>query len=112
MTANLSEAGLGLAASPHDAATLNNMTEPAILIDSFSVVTFLNTAAKRLTGWDEETVGKDLTEVFHLIDKDSRQRIDPAIEVLSQGTTCLVVETPRRGQRWEQKIDRGQCKSY
>ncbi len=55
------------------ATTLQSIGDAVIATDQNNFVVFINTIAEALTGWNQEdALGKDLTEVFHLLNKQRR----------------------------------------
>ena len=54
-------------------------------------VTVLNKVAEMLTGWNEaEVVGKDLPDIYHLLDEKTRQPLENLLtEVLSEGKSVV-----------------------
>jgi PAS domain S-box-containing protein len=70
------------------AVTLASIGDAVIATDTKARVTFLNPAAEALTGWPlADAVGRTLTEVFHIINEQTRQPVeDPAAKVLHLGT--------------------------
>jgi len=59
-----------------------------MVTDSQGRVTFLNPVAAALTGWPEtEALGKDNTEVFHIVNEYTRQTAEnPVAKVIREGT--------------------------
>jgi diguanylate cyclase (GGDEF)-like protein/PAS domain S-box-containing protein len=65
--------------------TLNSIGDAVISTDKAGYVTYVNPAAAKMTGWSrEEASGRMLTEVFHLIDGDTRQRAPNPMEFAVQ----------------------------
>lgn len=61
-------------------AVLTSIGDGVIVTDGSGRITYLNPEAERLTGWpDGEAHGKSLEEVFHLIDEETRQPIEPPL---------------------------------
>ncbi|SDE07596.1 ATP-binding protein [Sporomusa acidovorans] len=59
------------------AAALASIGDGVIVTGKDSTITFINKAAERLTGWQEkEAVGRSLTEVFQLINRETREQFD------------------------------------
>ena len=55
-------------------ATLDSIGDAVLSTDLDGQVTYLNTAAERMTGWpNKAATGKPLSEVFRIIDGDTRQ---------------------------------------
>ena len=57
--------------------TLASIGDGVIATDARGRVTFINAAAESLTGWSApEAVGKELPEIFHIINADTRQLVE------------------------------------
>lgn len=69
--------------------TLSSIGDAVITTDVESRVTFLNQVASHLTGYSpEEALGKPLTDIFHIVNESTRQRIETPVEkALQQGRT-------------------------
>ncbi|MBD0369739.1 MAG: PAS domain S-box protein [Pyrinomonadaceae bacterium] len=67
--------------------TLQSIGDAVIATDAKGRITFMNQVAQELTGWRlEEVSGRDLAEVFHIINEQSRRRVEsPAEKVLREG---------------------------
>ena len=62
--------------------TLESIGDGVITADAGGQVEFLNPVAERLTGWSQaQAKGKPLTEVFHLIDEETRELIDDPVRI-------------------------------
>jgi PAS domain S-box-containing protein len=70
------------------AITLSSIGDAVIATDDHARVTFVNRVAETLTGWQSsDAIGRPITEVFHIINEDTRQVVeDPAAKVLRLGT--------------------------
>jgi PAS domain S-box-containing protein len=68
--------------------TLNSIGDAVITTDAKACVTLLNPLAEKLTGWmKSQAMGRPVDEVFHIVNKDTRQRsTTPIMETLSQGS--------------------------
>jgi PAS domain S-box-containing protein len=68
--------------------TLASIGDGVIATDTRGNVTFENPVAEQLTGWPEgDAKGQPLVKVFHIVNEDSRQRVDnPAFRALRDGT--------------------------
>jgi PAS domain S-box-containing protein len=68
--------------------TLASIGDAVLVTDSRGRVTFLNAVAAALTGWPEaEALGKDVTDVFQIINEYTRQAVEnPVARVMRQGT--------------------------
>jgi PAS domain S-box-containing protein len=69
--------------------TLRSIGDAVIATDNNGHVTFMNPVAEVLTGWKlAEVQNKKLTEIFKIINRDTRQPVDnPVAKVLSESTT-------------------------
>jgi PAS domain S-box-containing protein len=63
-----------------------------IATDRNRIVTFLNPAAQTLTGWrEEEALGKDLTRIFNITDKEGHDLTESlAMKALKESTVASV----------------------
>jgi PAS domain S-box-containing protein len=70
------------------AVTLRSIGDGVIATDTEGKVVLMNAVAETLTGWSQvEATGKDLMEVFHLVDKRTRNNTPSLIDnVLKSGT--------------------------
>ena len=70
------------------AVTLNSIGDAVIATDAEARVTRMNPVAEHLTGWTEaEANGRPVEEVFHIINKETRQPANvPVKEALMHGT--------------------------
>jgi len=70
------------------AVTLNSIGDAVIATDAQARVTRLNPVAEKLTGWTlAEALGRPVSEVFHIINKESRlPSTVPVLETLARGT--------------------------
>ncbi len=102
------------------ATTLKSIGDAVIATDGNGRVTFMNPVAEKLTGWPlEEAAGRELVEVFNIINMHSRQPTqNPVAKVLREGRvvglanhTLLVTrdgkETPIDDSAAPIKDDRG-----
>ncbi|MDQ1318122.1 MAG: two-component system, cell cycle sensor histidine kinase and response regulator CckA [Candidatus Poribacteria bacterium] len=69
------------------AVTLRSIGDGVITTDTEGNVTLMNRVAEKLTGWtEEEAVGKQLTEVFKIINERNREKLEnPVKKVLETG---------------------------
>jgi len=69
--------------------TLRSIGEAVIATDVRGRITLMNLEAERLTGWkSEDAIGKSLSEIFNVIDVDTRRQTgNPVDAVLQSGTT-------------------------
>jgi PAS domain S-box-containing protein len=70
------------------AVTLNSIGDAVIATDTDGRVTFLNPVSAQLTGWAQsEAIGRPVGEIFHIINKDTRQlALIPVMDALAYGT--------------------------
>lgn len=70
------------------ATTLRSIGDAVIATDKNGLITFMNPVAERLTGWKlQESLGKKLTEVFNIINRDTRRPAEnPVAKVILKGT--------------------------
>ncbi len=70
------------------ATTLRSIGDAVIATDKDGLITFMNPIAESLTGWKgEEVLQKKLTEVFNIINRDTRQPAEnPVTKVILKGT--------------------------
>ena len=68
--------------------TLNSIGDAVIATDNQGSVNFMNPVAESLTGWREaEVTGKHLDEVFHIVNEQSREKVEhPVAKVLQLGS--------------------------
>ena len=71
------------------AATFNAIPDAVIVTDVNAVITRINVAGERLTGWKQaEAIGRPVDEIFQIIQAKTRQPvITPILETLAQGIT-------------------------
>ena len=69
------------------AVTLSSIGDAVIATNELLLVTYMNPVAELLTGWPaSEAIGRPLTEIFRIINEDTRQAVDnPAVKVLRTG---------------------------
>lgn len=69
--------------------TLKSIGDAVIATDNNGLITFMNPVAERLIGWKiEDARGKRLTNVFNIVNKDTRQPVEnPVAKVLVDGIT-------------------------
>ncbi|MFA6451532.1 MAG: CHASE3 domain-containing protein [bacterium] len=70
------------------AVTLNSIGDAVMATDAEGGVTLLNPLAEQLTGWTlTEAAGRQVDEIFHIINQETRQPADiPVKETLAHGT--------------------------
>ena len=76
-----------LAIMKRHSVTLKAIGDAVIVTDVQGVVELLNPIAETLTGWrNEETCGKPLTEIFRIINEETREKAEnPVGKVLREG---------------------------
>ena len=69
------------------ATTLRSIGDAVIATDKDGLITFMNPVAEGLLGWKQEEVsGKKLKDVFNIINRETRQRVEnPVNRVLHEG---------------------------
>jgi PAS domain S-box-containing protein len=69
------------------ATTLRSIGDAVMATDKKGLITLMNPVAEALTGWkQEETLGKDLTEVFNIINEQTRTLTEsPVTRVIREG---------------------------
>jgi PAS domain S-box-containing protein len=74
------------------AATLGSIGDGVIATDAAGRVRFMNALAEQLTGWAQaEAVGRDVREVFAIVDERSRDPVpNPAVEALATGAPATL----------------------
>ncbi len=61
--------------------TLKSIGEAVIATDTKGFITFMNPVAGSLTGWNqEEAVGKVLTDVFNIINEETREQVENPVD--------------------------------
>ncbi len=72
--------------------TLNSIGDAVLSTDGDWRITFLNPVAERMIGWPYvEAAGRHLSEVFHIIDGVTRERITPQLQLqIEQGRTMIL----------------------
>ncbi len=67
--------------------TLASIGDAVIVTDDRGRITFLNAVASSLTGWGEDALGRDLPEVMHIVNQQTRRPVEnPVQKVLERGT--------------------------
>lgn len=70
--------------------TLQSIGDAVITTDTHGKVEFLNPVAQELTGWTtEEARGMPLTEVFHIINENTRAEIENPVQMALQGNRIV-----------------------
>ncbi|HLA12777.1 MAG TPA: PAS domain S-box protein [Pyrinomonadaceae bacterium] len=67
--------------------TLSSIGDAVIATDNHGRITFLNTVAETLTGWNLEAAqGQPLEKVFHVVNETTRQPVEnPALRAIKEG---------------------------
>ncbi|MBW4581514.1 MAG: response regulator [Tildeniella nuda ZEHNDER 1965/U140] len=73
---------------------LRSIGDGVIVVDAHSRVKFINFAAEVLTGWrQEEAIGQNITDVFHLIHEDTQCLLpNPTTDVLQTGNVTSLAD--------------------
>jgi two-component system, cell cycle sensor histidine kinase and response regulator CckA len=76
------------------ASTLRSIGEAVIVADARGCISMLNRTAEKLTGWSqEEALGRELQDVFVLVDPQTRTPgANPATRALREGKACNLEE--------------------
>jgi PAS domain S-box-containing protein len=70
--------------------TLSSIGDAVITTDAQGRVSFMNPVAESLTGWPErQAVGRDLTEVFRIIDEHTRQAVESPVAKVIRAATVV-----------------------
>jgi PAS domain S-box-containing protein len=88
-SARLAQANLTLRLSEEKiAVTLKSIGDAVLVTDAKACVTSLNPVAEQLTGWtQEQALGHPVSEVFHIVNKETRQPATiPVMAALAKGT--------------------------
>jgi PAS domain S-box-containing protein len=68
--------------------TLASIGDAVIVTDRTGHITMLNPAAKAITGWGDDAVGRPLAGVFRIVNEQTRRTVDdPVSRVLREGAT-------------------------
>ena len=66
--------------------TLASIGDAVITTDATARITYLNTVAERLTGWDDSTArGRPLIEIFRIVDEVTREPVEDPVDRRLQG---------------------------
>jgi len=73
--------------------TLKSIGDAVISTDSKGNVVFMNPIAEDLTGWKEnESIGKDIKEIFHIVNEETGDKVEsPIARVIREGTVVGLV---------------------
>lgn len=75
------------------ATTLHSVGDAVIATDQNNLVVFINTIAEALTGWkQEDALGKNFTEVFHILDKQTHNTVSPVTKATQEGVVIALPE--------------------
>ena len=70
------------------ATTLRSIGDGVITTDTQGFITFMNPVAEMLTGWTQgEALGRPLSEVFYIINEETRRRCENPFEKIKTGRT-------------------------
>jgi PAS domain S-box-containing protein len=69
------------------ATTLRSIGDAVIATDARGRIRYMNPVSEALTGWSQqEAQGRDLTEVFHIIEEETREPAEnPAVQAMREG---------------------------
>jgi PAS domain S-box-containing protein len=63
------------------ATTVSSIADAVILTDASGKITFINSVAQQLSGWDEtEALGRSVSDVLVLVNEETRARVDNPVE--------------------------------
>jgi PAS domain S-box-containing protein len=66
--------------------TLTSIGDAVMVTDTHGRVTLLNPAARALTGWDGDAIGRPIEEVFRIVNEETRDTVEnPVTKVLREG---------------------------
>ena len=88
------------------AAALASITHAVIVTDPEGHITFMNSAAEKLTGWQRsDALGERVTDIFNIVDERSSQSVeDPVTKVIREGAVVGLanhtVLIARDGSEW------------
>ncbi len=75
------------------ARTLKSIGDAAIAIDNNNLLVFINTSAEALTGWkQEDAIGKNLTDVFNILNEKTQNLIASSEKVCQEGAVISFPE--------------------
>ena len=76
------------------ATTLKSISDAVIAINNSKELVFINTIAEALTGWkQEDALGKDLAEVFDILNEKTRSLIASPVQATREGVFGLPTDT-------------------
>jgi len=76
------------------ATTLKSIGDAVIAVDNNNLLVFINTIAEALIGWkQEDVIGKNLTEIFNVTNKETRSLITNPIKATQEGVVGLPADT-------------------
>ena len=84
---SLKEAEAALRAEKERAlVTLESIGDGVIVTDAAGYIEYLNPVAEQLTGWESKAaLARPLTEIFHVVDEDTRHLIDDPVRACLRG---------------------------
>ncbi|MDD1413109.1 response regulator [Dolichospermum sp. ST_con] len=76
------------------ATLLNSMSDAVVATNEQGIITFINPAAEKITGWQEiEALGKNISEIINMVDEVTGEMIEnPVTKVLRQKQSLLLRE--------------------
>lgn len=87
------------------ATLLNSISDAVIATNEHGMITFMNPAAEKLTGWHQaDALGKDISTVFHIVDEVTETTLEnPVTKVLREQKVVYLEEftslITKNGQR-------------
>jgi PAS domain S-box-containing protein len=76
------------------ATLLNSISDGVIASDMNQLVTFMNPVAEELTGWQqEEALGKNIAEIFIIVDAKTRRPLENPLKKVLQSTDIASLST-------------------
>jgi len=81
--------------------TLKSIGDGVITTDTYGVITFMNPVAERMTGWRyEEALGKDLGEVFNIINEETHSlTVNLLTKVLKEEVAVDIASSINRSEK-------------
>ncbi|MBD2448367.1 response regulator [Nostoc sp. FACHB-152] len=79
------------------ATLLNSISDGVIASDMNQLITFMNPVAEKLTGWrQEEALGKNIAEIFRIVDAKTRQPLEIPLKKVLQSSDISSLSTATR----------------
>jgi|GEM_PF-384880 len=60
--------------------TLSSIGDAVIATDAEGCITFMNDIARQLTAWGDESIGRKLADVFHILNEHTRQPVESPVD--------------------------------